>query len=97
MRIHEANQILASDLKTLGRDAENLLKATVGQVGEAVQATRARLQTSLEGARTTCEQLQERTAEVARATGRTIRERPFESVGVAFAVGLVIGVLVSRK
>ena len=30
-------------------------------------------------------------------SGKTIREHPYESIGVAFGVGLLIGVLVGRR
>ena len=33
----------------------------------------------------------------ARATDRAIREHPYESIGIAFGVGVLIGVLINRK
>jgi len=33
----------------------------------------------------------------AKATDKVIREHPYESIGVAFGVGLLIGVLATRK
>ena len=33
----------------------------------------------------------------AKVADKTIREHPYESVGVAFGVGLLIGVLVGRR
>jgi len=41
--------------------------------------------------------LEEKTKEAAKATDRTIREHPYESIGIAFGVGLLIGVLVARR
>jgi len=96
MTAQEANQRLASDLKTVMRDAEELLKATAGEAGEKVKEVRGRLTTALESAKATCEQLQDKTAEAAKATDHIIREHPYESLGIAFGVGLLIGVLVGR-
>jgi len=97
MTIHEANQRLAGDLKLVMRDAEDLLKATAGEAGEKVKEVRSRLASAMESAKVTCEKLQEKTAETARATDHVIREHPYESIGAAFGVGLLIGVLVARR
>ena len=39
----------------------------------------------------------EKTAASARATDRVIREHPYESLGIAFGIGVLIGVLINRK
>ncbi len=97
MTAHEVNQRLTSDLKQVMRDAEDLLKITVGNAGEEVKAVRGRLATALESAKATCERFQDKTVEVAKATDQTIRQHPYESLGIVFGVGLLIGVLVGRR
>lgn len=97
MTTHDANQRLATDLKVVMRDAEDLLKATAGEAGEKVKEVRHRLSAALESAKSTCEKLQDKTVEAAKATDHVIREHPYESIGVAFGVGLLIGVLVGRR
>ena len=97
MTTHEANQRLAADLRLVVHDAEELLKATAGEAGEKVKELRSRLAKALESAKATCERLQEKTVEAAKATDHVIREHPYESIGVAFGVGLLIGVLVARR
>jgi ElaB/YqjD/DUF883 family membrane-anchored ribosome-binding protein len=97
MTPHEANQQLRGDLKQVVRDAEELLKATAGEAGEQVKEVRGRLSTALASAKATCEHLQDKTVEAAKATDHVIREHPYESIGVAFGVGLLIGVLVGRR
>lgn len=93
----QANERLMSDLKSVVSDAEALMKATAGQAGEKVNEMRGRLATALESAKATCRQLEEKTVAAAKATDRTIREHPYESIGVAFGLGLLLGVLVTRK
>ena len=88
---------LVSDLKVIGRDAEELLKASAGQVGEKAQEARARLSAALESAKAACRRLEEKAIESAKATDKVIREHPYHSIGVAFGVGLLIGVLVTRR
>ena len=88
---------VASDLKTLTRDAEELLKATAGDVSAKAKAARERLGIALERAKATCVSLQEQTVAVARKADSVIRHHPYESIGVSFGLGLLIGVLVTRK
>jgi len=88
---------LSNDIKALVRDAEALLSATAGDVSEKTKDARARLAAALEKAKATGRQLQEKTIATARAADKVVREHPYESIGVAFGVGLLIGVLVSRK
>ena len=97
MTPQEANQRLAGDLKVVVRDAEDLLKATAGEAGEKVKEVPSRLMTALDSAKSTCERLQDKTVEAAKATDHVIREHPYESIGIAFGVGLLIGVLVGRR
>ena len=97
MTTREANRILVGDLKLVMRDAEELLKATVGEAGEKVKEGRRRLTAALETAKANCERLQDNAVETAKMTDHVIREHPYESIGVAFGVGLLIGVLVTRR
>lgn len=58
---------------------------------------RQKLDASVEKAKQVCERLQEQTAAAAKATDETIRAHPYQAMGVAFGVGVLIGVLVSRS
>ena len=97
MTTAQANERLANDLKALMHDAEELMKATAGQAGEKVAELRSRLAVAIESAKGTCHRLEETTVAAAKATDRTIREHPYESIGIAFGLGLLVGVLVGRK
>jgi len=97
MTTEEANQSLSTDLHTVIRDAEELLKVTGGQTGENVSAVRARLVAAMESAKATAHKIQEKAVAAAKATDQVIRTHPYESIGVAFGVGLLVGVLVARK
>ena len=85
------------DLKTVARDAEDLIRATAGDVGEKAREARNRLSTALNGARANCEQLEDRAGASAQATDKVIRQHPYQSIGIAFAAGLLLGVLVNRR
>lgn len=93
-RVHE-------DLKALIHDAEELIKATAGEMSERAKTARERLSAGLERAKVTCLDLQERgmvQAKAAAAKADTvIRDHPYESLGISFGLGLLIGVLVTRR
>ncbi len=54
---------------------------------------KAKLENVIERAKEACERLQEQTAAAAKATDKTIREHPYQAVGIAFGVGMLVGVL----
>jgi ElaB/YqjD/DUF883 family membrane-anchored ribosome-binding protein len=58
---------------------------------------RVKLENVIEKAKETCERLQDRTAAAAKATDKTIREHPYQAIGIALGVGVLIGLLVSRS
>ena len=98
----EANmEQLGANLKELSNDAEEILQATAGQAGDKMKELRHRLFTALDAAKTTYRRLEEKTAAGAKAADKTIREHPYESIGiaagVAFGLGLLIGVLAGRR
>lgn len=96
-----ARERVMADLKSIVRDSEDLINATAGDVSEKVKETRSRLTAALERAKDTCEHLQQETVATARAAAKkadtVIRTHPYESLGAAFGLGLLIGVLVTRK
>jgi ElaB/YqjD/DUF883 family membrane-anchored ribosome-binding protein len=96
-----ARDRLMTDLKTLSHDAEDLLKATAGDVSEKTKEARARLGAALEKVKSTCHDMQENAVASAKAAAKkadtVIRDHPYESIGVAFGVGLLLGVLAARK
>jgi ElaB/YqjD/DUF883 family membrane-anchored ribosome-binding protein len=96
-----ARQRVLEDLRVLVRDSEALLKATASDMGEKAKEARARLTAALEHAKSTCDELQRQAVAAAKAaaekTDAAIREHPYESIGVAFGIGVLLGVLVSRR
>jgi ElaB/YqjD/DUF883 family membrane-anchored ribosome-binding protein len=88
---------LVTDLKRVVRDSEELIQSSAGAVGEKAHEMRKRLARSLESAKTACRGLEEKAVAGAKATDRVIREYPYPSIGVGFGIGLLIGVLVTRR
>jgi ElaB/YqjD/DUF883 family membrane-anchored ribosome-binding protein len=94
------DQLLA-DLKTVMNDAEALLRATSTQTGEKIQEVRARAEESLRQAKERLSSIEDealrRAREVADATDEYVRENPWQSVGIAAGVGLLVGLLLARR
>jgi ElaB/YqjD/DUF883 family membrane-anchored ribosome-binding protein len=88
---------IVTDLKTLVTDAEELLKATAGDLSEKAKAARSKLNVALDKARASTRKLEEKAAAGAKATDKLIREHPYQSLGVAFGVGVLLGVLLNRR
>lgn len=92
---------LASDLRVVVADAEELLRATAGQMGEKAVVARERIQESLRVAKDKLARVEEvvidKTKAAARATDDYVHDHPWGAVGIAAAVGLVIGMLISRR
>ena len=88
---------LARDLKAAVHDAEALLQATANDASEKAKEARTKLSEAIGRAKASCQQLEQKATAAAKAADRVIRDHPYESIGVAFGVGLLIGVLVARK
>lgn len=92
---------LVADLKTVMEDAEALLKATSTLTGEKIQEVRARAEESLRQAKVRLTEVEEeamrRAREIADAADEYVRENPWQSVGIAAGIGLVLGLLLARR
>ncbi|HYG36863.1 MAG TPA: DUF883 domain-containing protein [Clostridia bacterium] len=95
--IEESTEKLLQDLKAVVHDGEELLKAGAQDLSERGVAARERLAAALDIAKDTRRKLEERAKAGAQATDRVIREHPYQSIGVAFGVGMLLGVLLNRR
>ena len=92
---------LMQDFRAVVADAEELLRATAGQAGEKVSAARERIQENLAAAKVRLSAAEEavvaKTKEAAMATDEYVHENPWQAVGIGAGVGLIIGLLLSRR
>jgi ElaB/YqjD/DUF883 family membrane-anchored ribosome-binding protein len=58
---------------------------------------RARLEAAVDKAKAACERLEEKTVAAAKATDKVVREHPYQALGIAFGVGVLVGVLAARS
>ena len=92
---------LISDFKTLVADAEALLKETASQAGDKIGVARQKIEQSLiEGKKALADvekNLLQKSKEAADVADDYVRENPWNAVGIAAGVGLVIGLLIRGK
>lgn len=88
---------LVRSLKRVATESEALLKATAGAMGDRAQAVRDRFSEALDQAKENCQELEKKAIRGARATDKIIRAHPYQSLGVAFGLGLLLGVLAARE
>lgn len=100
METEVTREKLISDFKALVTDSEELLKATANQAGEKAAAARARIEQSLQEAKKTVSDAEDilidKTKEMARAADDYVRQNPWNAVGIATGIGLVLGLLLRR-
>ena len=92
---------LVSDLRIVIGDAEELLKATAHNAGETVAAARAKVQASMNGAKKRLAGVGAGTVDnakvAARATDEFVHQHPWQAVGIGAAIGVILGMLISRR
>ncbi len=92
---------LVSDLKVVIADAEELLRATASTAGEKVSAARAKMEDSVRAAKVKVAQAQDvmadRAKAAAEATDDYVHAHPWKAVGFAAAIGVILGMLISRR
>ena len=95
--IQESTEKLLRDLKEVVRDGEELLRAGAEELGEQGAAAREKLAAALEVARETQRRLQDRAVAGAKAADKYIRSNPYQSIGIAFGLGVVLGLYAARR
>ncbi|MGH9519100.1 MAG: DUF883 family protein [Terriglobales bacterium] len=92
---------LIDDVRVVISDAEELLRITASQAGEGAAALRGRIESGLKKARVDLAQLQDAAVVKAKAAGRAtddfVHDNPWQAVGVASGIGLVVGLLIGSR
>jgi ElaB/YqjD/DUF883 family membrane-anchored ribosome-binding protein len=92
---------LIDDLRGVAHDAEALLKATAGQGGEKIQEARARTEESLRRAKARLSEVDGEALKRARALAgeadEYVRANPWQVIGTAAGIALLLGLLMSRR
>lgn len=90
-------QRLVGDLKNVVHDAQDILKDNAEGASEKVRAARERLLSAVETAKGYCGKLEAKAVAGAKATDKVIRGHPYQTIGIALGIGVVVGYLIKRK
>lgn len=100
-RMGQSRDKLMADLRVVVRDAEELLSQAGSQAGEGFKAAKAKMEASLKAAKEELQYVEglvvAKSKEAARSTDEYVHEHPWKAVGMAAAIGVIVGFLVSRK
>jgi len=92
---------LVSDFKALMADAEALIKATTGQEDGVIGAIRSKTLETLSSAKENLSAAQgpltDKAKVVAESADEFVHRNPWEAVGVAAGLGLLIGLFIRRR
>ncbi len=94
-------QKLVSDMKVVVADAEEILRATAGIAGEKMADLRERIADRLRDAKERIadaeDVLLDKTKAAARATDDFVNANPWQAVGIAAGIGVVLGIIIGRR
>jgi ElaB/YqjD/DUF883 family membrane-anchored ribosome-binding protein len=92
---------LIGEFKALMADAEALIQATEGHADGAIGSIRSKALETIAGAKESISGfegvLTDKAKEVAQGTDDFVHRNPWEAVGVAAGLGLLIGLLIRRR
>lgn len=97
----QAKERLAADFRAVMDDIDALITSTGKDASGEAKALRARIRERLDGTKEKLLDAQheavQRAKDAAAATDDYVHANPWQSIGVAAAVGLVLGVLIGRR
>ena len=100
-RFERSRDALVKDFTEVLTEADALLKQATKESGEKASDLRAQVETKLRAAKLKLMDMQddamERAKATARATDEYVRDNPWQALGVAAAVGFLIGLLMNRR
>jgi ElaB/YqjD/DUF883 family membrane-anchored ribosome-binding protein len=97
--VNDARNQLVEDFNKVVADTESLLRAMASVPGEKASELRATVEGNLNAAKRRVRELQgaayEKGTAAARATDEYVHENPWTLIGVAAAVGLIVGLVIA--
>jgi len=92
---------LVDDFSAVLNEAEDMLSRAANETGEKAKDLRSQVEAKLLKAKLRMQEIEgqamDRAKEAARATDDFVHEHPWQSIGIAAAVGIVVGLLLNRR
>ncbi|WP_353192950.1 YqjD family protein [Pandoraea pnomenusa] len=99
--VHTNKEKFMTDIKSVLADAEDLLKQAANTTGERASELSDKALALLKQAKEKASDVQvvvvEKSKQAARATDDYVHDHPWQAVGIAAGIGVVIGLLLNRK
>lgn len=99
--LSSSKQKIVADMKTVVSDAEEILRETASLTGEKMVDLRERIGERLRDAKLRIADaeaaLVDKTKAAARATDDYVNENPWQAVGIAAGIGLLVGIIIGRR
>jgi ElaB/YqjD/DUF883 family membrane-anchored ribosome-binding protein len=95
--MERSGEKLVRDVRVLVQDAEDLIKATAGDIEEKTREARARLAGALVVTKDSLTKAEQAAADSVRVAGVWVRQYPYPTLGLAFVAGVLLGVLATRR
>ncbi|AJP58328.1 MULTISPECIES: DUF883 family protein [Pandoraea] len=100
-QVHTNKEKFMTDIKSVLADAEDLLKQAANTTGERASELSDKALALLKQAKEKASDVQvvvvEKSKQAARATDDYVHDHPWQAVGIAAGIGVVIGLLLNRK
>jgi ElaB/YqjD/DUF883 family membrane-anchored ribosome-binding protein len=92
---------LVDEFSAVLNEAEDMLSRAANETGEKAKDLRSQVEAKLLKAKLRMQEIEgqamDRAKEAARATDDFVHEHPWQSIGIAAAVGVVVGLLLNRR
>jgi ElaB/YqjD/DUF883 family membrane-anchored ribosome-binding protein len=90
-------QAISDDMGQLAEDARALVTATANDAKAKVGEARQHLATAVESGKALCGRVRDKAIKSGKVADQTVRDHPYQAIGIAFGVGALIGDLVARR
>ncbi len=96
-----ARDKLVDDFSAVLAEAEEMLKRAATETGDKARDLRSQVETKLLRAKLRLQEIEgqavDRAKAAARATDDYVHDNPWQAIGIAAAVGVVVGLLMNRR
>jgi len=100
-RFERSRDALVSDFSDVLAEAETLLKQAAKESGEKASDLRTQVEAKLRSAKLRLMDLQDDAIGTAKAAARVtddyVRDNPWQAIGLAAAIGLLVGLVIGRR
>jgi ElaB/YqjD/DUF883 family membrane-anchored ribosome-binding protein len=96
-----ARDKLVDEFSAVLAEAEEMLKRAANETGDKARDLRSQIETKLLRAKLSLQELEGQAVDQAKAAVRVtddyVHDNPWQAIGIAAAIGIAVGVLISRR